>query len=115
MTESSPWDEDSEFILGHTNDSYQLYFSLSVRHSNQQYIDTLAVIADSFAFYLRVVQTRGQGTLYVRDQRDSTMLTITFMENETLRKTFYRRPYRTILTFKEFAGRVDLGIAKKGY
>jgi hypothetical protein len=113
VTESDP-ELPPEYVFWHFNTTDYFNLSVSVRQWNHTYVDTLAVIADSFYLDLSVLQTRGQVRFSVRDQNDSIMLASTFLEDDRLTRTLYRRPYRTIVECWNFTGRIDLRLYKKG-
>jgi hypothetical protein len=94
----------------HRNDTLSLQLSFHASQSNQQYIDTLSVVGYTFDLILEANPSRGHGTLYVMDRRDSILLTWSFQESDHRRQSFDRRPYRTILKLTGYTGTVWLAI-----
>lgn len=99
----------------HRNDTQSLYYSMSVNHSNQQFIDTLDVGGWFFDLSLSAYPDHGQGTLYVFDERDSLLLMWSFQNSDTREKTFNRRPFRTILSLREYSGNLWLSLRGRKY
>jgi len=101
--------------IRHSNDTLSLYLDARVTRSNQQFIDTLSVAGWTFDLYFSAYPNHGQGTLYVLDQRDSLLLKWSFIEADSRRQSFDRRPYRTVLSLKEYTGSVYLSVYGKKY
>ena len=101
--------------LYHRNDTLSLQLSFRVSKSNQQFIDTLSVAGHIFDLYLSARPSRGHGTLYVMDQRDSILLAWSFTGFDSRSKSFDQRPYRTVLTLREYTGTVWLSLHGREY
>lgn len=101
--------------IHHQNDTLALSISMTVNHSSRQFVDTLVLAGRVFELALRASPDRGHGILFVYDHRDSILEAWSFQKSDSRQRSFNERPFRTVLSLRDYSGGVWVRLYGKQY